>query len=285
MGGGALFTAETGAVQGVVTDESLFPINGASVQIVGTNATAITDVAGSFSFSYVLPGQLTVEASLPGYVNASQQAEVSAAQIARVRLVLAPLPSATPYVMLELRDAFIPCTWALVFALYTCDVNGVIASDDSNILVSEIPAGHQAILVEADWSPASIYVVNTILLADRPADADMARGPYIKQPPLRAEFLSGTSNDGGAHGERGLAPESASGFRLQSAYSSGGQYWNEVNGTLGPVCHAYYQQFYGRPTDCFGVGITVDLRIHQYLSVFVHALRDDWRTASAMPDA
>ena len=69
--------AQTGGVQGKVTDENQQPLVGASVHIVELNRQAGTNEAGNYSFSGVPDGSYTVTVSFIGYEQAERPVTVS----------------------------------------------------------------------------------------------------------------------------------------------------------------------------------------------------------------
>jgi len=94
----AVFDEGTGAIQGVVVDDSLAPIANALVGIHGLQEFASSsDQGGAFSFSNVPPGTHTLLAQQIGFEAAAKQVEVPAGAVTTVELVLSPLPSQTPY--------------------------------------------------------------------------------------------------------------------------------------------------------------------------------------------
>lgn len=69
--------AQTGGIQGKVTDENQQPLVGASVHIVELNRQAGTNEAGNYSFSGVPDGSYTVTVSFIGYEQAERPVTVS----------------------------------------------------------------------------------------------------------------------------------------------------------------------------------------------------------------
>jgi hypothetical protein len=73
---------------GEVSDDKLEPVSGAVVEILGTGKTATTIADGSFSFSAVASGNLTLEASKLGYSSDTQSATAIPGQKLTIRMVL-----------------------------------------------------------------------------------------------------------------------------------------------------------------------------------------------------
>ena len=75
--GASHLTAQTGAVTGVITDVSTRqPLEGATVNLAGTPASALTDAGGRYLLDGVPPGTYTVKVVVPGYGTRSREVEV-----------------------------------------------------------------------------------------------------------------------------------------------------------------------------------------------------------------
>lgn len=92
------FTANTGAIQGIVTDDAYDVLPEATVGLFGTNFTVDTALDGRYSFSDLLPGVYQVVVSKAGFHTDSRNAEVEAGRAITVDFKLEPLPQPTqPY--------------------------------------------------------------------------------------------------------------------------------------------------------------------------------------------
>lgn len=92
-------TATTGVIRGIVVDEAVRPLAGATVYLQdGPNAT--TNDAGTFGFDGLKPGAYFLTIDRAGYTQAKQSAQVLAgeAQPAVLRIQLKSIPAAAPYV-------------------------------------------------------------------------------------------------------------------------------------------------------------------------------------------
>ena len=103
----------TGAIAGLVVDDSLQPIAGALVGLQDQPVTATTDVGGSFTFNGLLPGRYVVLANALGYQAASKAADVVAGEVVNAQVVLAPLPTAIPFPETLQFNGLIECGWGI----------------------------------------------------------------------------------------------------------------------------------------------------------------------------
>jgi hypothetical protein len=96
---GVQATATTGVVRGLVVDEAIRPIAGATVRETPGNHTAKTNAAGAFGFSGLAPGIHFLTASKTGYASVQQSTDVAAgvSDPLPVRIQLSALPSSKPY--------------------------------------------------------------------------------------------------------------------------------------------------------------------------------------------
>jgi hypothetical protein len=79
-----------GIATGVVYDPDGQPMPGVTVQLISNRGTetAITDADGVFKFGFVIPGEYTVRADIPGYQSAVGTIGISAGGRSDVQLVL-----------------------------------------------------------------------------------------------------------------------------------------------------------------------------------------------------
>ena len=75
-------------VIGEVSNDKLEPVAGAIVQILGTTKTVETNADGVFTFSAIASGNITIEATKPGYVTDSQSATALPGQKLTINIVL-----------------------------------------------------------------------------------------------------------------------------------------------------------------------------------------------------
>jgi TonB-dependent receptor len=82
----------TGSITGRVLDSESNPLPGATVEVVGTQITATTDVAGSFVIQRLPVGAQTIRVSYVGYEPLEQQVNVRPGQAVRQEFRLAGTP-------------------------------------------------------------------------------------------------------------------------------------------------------------------------------------------------
>lgn len=99
---------ETGAIKGVVLDESLLPVNAALVGLDEGNAT-LTDANGAFAYSHVPPGQHRVSVQGVSIEPKSVMVDVQAGQVSEVTVTVAILPAQTPYHETVTQDGITFC--------------------------------------------------------------------------------------------------------------------------------------------------------------------------------
>lgn len=71
-------TATTGVVRGVVLDQAIRPIPGATVQLVGADKTTTSNDQGAFGFEDLVPGTYFVSAAKDGYETSQAAVDVEA---------------------------------------------------------------------------------------------------------------------------------------------------------------------------------------------------------------
>jgi Carboxypeptidase regulatory-like domain len=105
-------TSTTGGIRGIVVDDAIRPIKGATVEVLSTDKKAETDETGLFVFSGLEAGTYFVKASQPLYAGAQQSVEVVAgvADPAPVKFLLSRVVLANPYMTTEKFDGYIVCS-------------------------------------------------------------------------------------------------------------------------------------------------------------------------------
>jgi hypothetical protein len=111
-------TATTGVLLGVVVDQTIRPIEGASVALTGAASgerTAVTDAEGRFAFGDLEPGTYFLRASHPQFASAQSSAEVVAGvdQPPVQRILLERLFDQEPFVEQLKFDGFLACAYAI----------------------------------------------------------------------------------------------------------------------------------------------------------------------------
>lgn len=140
-------TATTGVIRGVVVDDAIRPLANASVQARGpggANHTVSTDRDGFFGFTGLAPGTWYVTARKLAHETAQQSVEVAAGvdDPPAVRMLLAAVPGAQPFLTEAKVEAFVQCivpgaNVCAIVNLYPCAVAGYcepILDDTSYVL-------------------------------------------------------------------------------------------------------------------------------------------------------
>lgn len=109
-----------GGLAGVVVDEAIRPIAGASVRLPTMDAAETTRRDGTFRFDGLPPGPYLLHADAPGHDGAQALVEVEAGEVTRVRILLIAQASNEPYQVTQAFEGFAEVTdagWA-GFLLY-----------------------------------------------------------------------------------------------------------------------------------------------------------------------
>lgn len=137
---------DLGAIEGLLTDDSLSPLGGADVVLDGSTAT-FTDAAGVFRFDLLPPGPHEIVVALEGYGGASRVVEVSAGNVERVQMQLVPV-AAGGYVDTLVLEGLAGCSASYTvvpsqeysvtnYSLFPCTflfLAGLYSVDEANLL-------------------------------------------------------------------------------------------------------------------------------------------------------
>lgn len=91
------YQAKAGHIAGTVTAFDGTILSGATVDLVGTTHSAVTDDLGEFAFIDLVPATYTVRAAADGYLDTQQEMAVEAGAFTRPTLKLEAVPEAEPY--------------------------------------------------------------------------------------------------------------------------------------------------------------------------------------------
>ncbi len=144
-------TSSTGGIRGVVVDDSIRPIAGALISVIGTQKTAETDATGAFVISGLAPAAYEVEASHPLYDSAVQptvvEAGVERPELLKFQLVRVILEE--PYMLTDKFNGFISCSINVIVIKseecgegvgsprQTCDLTTVLPCVDNPVFPGE----------------------------------------------------------------------------------------------------------------------------------------------------
>jgi hypothetical protein len=135
-GGGGVpvtVTDDTGAVRGVVVDDSIVPIVGAVVELAGTDQSMETNEAGAFGFSEIEPGTYFLRVTKNGYFDAQQSVEVEAGvpDPPLVKVQLQADPEGMAFFTVQVWEGYIECTTSFIAV---CGAPNVV----SNVLLCPV---------------------------------------------------------------------------------------------------------------------------------------------------
>ncbi|MFA5943482.1 MAG: carboxypeptidase-like regulatory domain-containing protein [Candidatus Thermoplasmatota archaeon] len=175
---GVQASATTGVLLGVVVDEAIRPVKGASVTLTpaGGSDSAVTDEQGRFAFGDLEPGTYILKVTASQYTGAQSSAEVQAGleDPPVVRIQLQRLFTQDPYAELIKFDGYIACAYAagvsstcvndytrLAGVVPGCeggclrDYNVSQAGGNIREFRTNIGPGWQALVMEMYWEPST----------------------------------------------------------------------------------------------------------------------------------
>ncbi len=167
-------TADTGGIRGVVVDDAIRPISGATVEVVNTDQAATTGEDGGYVITGLATGTYVVKASHPFYESAQQTVEVVAgvAEPKATKFQLIQVVFAEPYYLTQKFDGFIVCSAGLPGVGYSEECGeGVGVPCEVPVLGCQRAGGQennevqydftvdgpfvQTLLVEQVWTPSA----------------------------------------------------------------------------------------------------------------------------------
>lgn len=167
-------TDTTGAIRGIVVDESIRPVEGAVVHLTGlAERSTESDAQGRFVFSGLAPGTyfLTVTSSVHKEVQSSAEVVAGVAEPPLVRVQLERLFQQDPYSIQVVHDGFFECSqagaglysssncvydpyrWALGPPSPLQPVDNVTQQERE--WHADVNAGWQQMVFEMTWEPTS----------------------------------------------------------------------------------------------------------------------------------
>ncbi len=111
-------TSTTGGIRGVVVDQSIQPVAGATITLTGVEKTYETDEAGAFVIGGLDPGTYFVTATAPLYDAVQQSVEVVAGveEPPIQKFLLTRLIAEDPYMWTQKYDGYITCSANIIGA-------------------------------------------------------------------------------------------------------------------------------------------------------------------------
>jgi hypothetical protein len=286
---GVEFDDSTGAIEGTVIDTGLQPLENATVQLLRADkggtlvGETLSTLGGAFGFSRVEPGAYRVRATLDGFGSASRLVTVEAGATESVRLPLEDSASTDPYVMTFIKSGYLSCAAATIVFPTNNQCPGDEAIGNATIRF-DIPEGFLFFISETQWEKPGEHLSQYFYARYLNESSDKNETRSILDlwggSVLRSSFspgeLKATVNPGtGALIVNAPVPTKAFNLTVISYYA--GQFSEEINQTVNPVCRPVYSR-------CAGIGVTLGLKYQQFLSIFIFGVPDDVEHYSAVPD-
>lgn len=105
--------SSTGAITGLVQDDSLVPLAGVTLGILEKNIETTSGKNGEYSFNALAPGTYRVVATKLGYQTTAKAAEVRAGQVSPLNLIMTPVATLKdPHVETIIAQGYIACGFA-----------------------------------------------------------------------------------------------------------------------------------------------------------------------------
>lgn len=272
-------SASGGAIVGSVVNEELVPIENALVAIDDLTP-ATTDASGRYSVEGLEPGEHRLIAQALGYESVARRIALAADETLEIQIVLVRLEILDPHTLLFIKSGIVRCGISYVYIADSCNVANVFGASEARFSFN-VSVGHQALVVETNWPRKTEYMDHDFWTRSKWNDTSLTIvGHAIGLPILRKEFRAGenitwTTTAGSRNA---YFPESDTKFVFRADTYYDGQYQQELNSTAPTVCQ---NMAFGY---CAGVGVALDFKFTQYVSVFMHASPGDLRGYSAIPD-
>lgn len=261
---GLVATDDTGIIRGVVVDQTITPVEGATISIQGTETSATSNAAGGFGFDGLDAGTYFLAVEKFGFGSVQQSVEVVAgvATPPVVRILLEAEPSLQPYVAAEHLAGYLACGAPVVVTSLGCTTYGAIAdaTDSAGIFPREYEVAPFHIQGELVWE-------NTQLLG----------GQFIWE-------LSPRNCCGGvgqpAWGHRDITPSPALAYMNKTFMDGDSHDRNVAEWVVSDGMN--FRVFAGPHEMCevgtFGCGLTLDQRMDLFLHEFYNfSPPEGWR--------
>lgn len=176
---------DKGIIRGVVFDETISPVAGASVEVMDTETTATTGAEGAFLIEDLAPGNYFLRVSKGGFESVQTSTEVVAGLKSPpvLKVQLPRLPGSEPFVIPLSYDAFISCgfkTFNIVWNAFYCDPTGQLGMEENDDSVrafdigrTDQPAYYQS---EIDWEAAQLLSTGLVTIQCMGDDAGCCSG-------------------------------------------------------------------------------------------------------------
>lgn len=268
-------------ISGVVVDTELLPISEASA-LLGDSLVALTDENGFFQIDNVSVGTHRLVIEKRGYTYIEREVEFSEGVVLRETFILERLASDVPYLSVMIQQGLLNCGWALVIHSAFCGGNSVqpVFGPFRAELRFLMPEGHKLTIAETHWDQTDQTMHNWYRDHTNGNGTGQARfiTDEIGQPPLRRVFEPGVLYPAfysAPSVEHIPFPEAVFPFHVATFYD--GSFQREANQTAYAVCENGILGY------CSGVGVAVQFRYSQYVSVFVNGIPPSAHEFTAVP--
>ncbi|HEX9816655.1 MAG TPA: carboxypeptidase-like regulatory domain-containing protein, partial [Candidatus Thermoplasmatota archaeon] len=100
---------DTGAVEGIVHDDSLVPLDGAQLALADAELTTVSDATGRFTFSNVAPGDHQLFVARLGFDSVAKRLNVVAGEVTTVDVTLTAIPITEPWSTVQSKRGIFGC--------------------------------------------------------------------------------------------------------------------------------------------------------------------------------
>ena len=283
---GALVSATEGGVAGLVLDDSLAPIQDATVMVFNTSkdseplAQMVTDVTGAFGLGPFPPQTYRLAVEHPGFAVDSQLVQVNAGEVTRATFTLGAVASQQPYVELVIKNGVAGCSVTVVWLVLGGPCSLAFPSTYASQFKMSLAESWEYAVFETVWQSNDAMWMFVDLDDDGTClnPGQPCPGSLIKMSPIRIDGApdSAHGTDRFQHGDIKYPPRGTA-LDVWLNFSDFGLLYNEINNYGKPVCdlNGY----------CGGVGTSIEIRFTSYSSIFHHALPPAPDQYSAVPDA
>jgi hypothetical protein len=164
-----------GAVSGIVVNEAIFPVLGATVSVRDRDTERVTDADGKFVLEAMPPGLYTLEVHMPGHAEGLGTINVKSGQVVKSILQIHRLPVPDPY-----------HTTYQIEVLYN-QVDGFVQGSPEHLVPFDMQPA--TVILEAVWTgltetPGGDLLVYEVRPESKPESYQSGGGPN----PLRVQF-------------------------------------------------------------------------------------------------
>lgn len=247
----------TMTILGLVQDEGLAGIAGATVHVRNLDANATTDAAGNFRIEGLLPSAYLVDVAADGFENATLTAEPSATNNASLNFVLSRPASLRPASEVAHFKGILQCAAEYVIISPSCDTivtfaGGPTVFEDTSTFDLGVRPGWSGVAVDVDFDPGASPGLDGLRLVVRGVDDTAQLNEYQQYGRFNApEPFTAVLQPGQTYEEADVpVPANTTAFRFQVYPQSHG--WHA---TCAAAC-------------ALGVGAGVDVSFDLYVTVF-----------------